>query len=426
MVYSPRARAICGFPPDGPVTYEMVVAVTHPDDFPYTSAQAARALDPEIRDRSPYEYRIVRPNGEVRWVTAFGEAVFERSPDGTEAATRYVGTLTDITDRRLTEQAVIASERRLQLAVRAGRMAAWQVDPEGRMLASPEMNALLGLPPDATPTIAELEPNYLPGELDRIRAAAATARQRGERHFEIEYRYRRPDGEVRSFNARAEALVGPDGSPDGLIGVAMDVTERKADEERLQFLAREVDHRANNLLSIVQGAIALSQAETVEELREVITGRVHALARAHQLLSDARWSGADLRRLIDEEMAPFCLGRGERVSIAGPAVELAPVAAQSLAMVVHELATNATKHGALSCEGGRVAVSWTISPAQRLRLTWTERGGPRVSPPERIGFGSSVIGRALHGALGGGTRLDWRPEGLVCEVDLPLVRPASP
>ena len=427
MVYSARAKAICGFREDQPVSFEMVVAATHPQDYPRTSAQAKRALDPAIRDRSPYEYRVVRPTGEVRWVLAYGEALFEPDPQGVLVAVRYVGAMLDVTDRRRVEEAVAASERHLQLALRAGRMAVWDVDANGVLTASPEMNRLLGLPPDSKPGFATLMDNYLPGELERIRAAAAQARQRGEPHFEIEFRYRRDDGAIRWFNARAEARVAPNGRPAGVIGVVMDVTERKADEERLTFLAGEVDHRANNLMSVVQGTVALSQADNVAALRQVIVGRLHALAFAHQLLSNARWSGADLRRLVEEELLPFTLGDdGGCVRLAGPSVALDPQAAQGVAMALHELTTNAAKYGSLSSPVGRVEISWSIGDGNRLSLRWAESGGPAVEPPGRRGFGTSVIGRALGGSIGGGACLDWRPDGLVCELEFPLRTDASP
>ena len=139
MIYSPEARAICGFPADGPVTYEMVAAVTHPDDFPHTSAQAARALDPQIRDESPYEYRLKLADGQVRWVTANGRAVFE-TVDGVTVATRYVGTLQDITARKRAEIERDEGAQRLGLAIDAGRMAVWQVDQRGISSLSPELN----------------------------------------------------------------------------------------------------------------------------------------------------------------------------------------------------------------------------------------------------------------------------------------------
>lgn len=420
MIYSKRAREICGFDADVPVTYEMVAAVTHPDDFPWTSAQAARALDPLLRDHSPYEYRIVRPSGEMRWVTACGEAVFEPAESGRPKATRYVGTLIDITERKLADEAIRASERRLQMALRAGRMAAWRVDGNGTIATSPELNALIGLPAEARPTLADLAANYLPGELERISTAIEAARNRGERHFEIEYRYRRADGEVRWFNMRAEALVNADGAPDGAIGIAVDITQRKSDEERLQFLAREVDHRANNLMAVIESVVALSSGDSTAELRSVLRGRVHALAKAHRLLADARWVGAELGALVREELLPYGLGSARtRLQVSGPEAVLSPASAQAVAMVIHELATNAAKHGALSTESGSVKVAWYVDSDHALRLSWTETGGPAARAPEHRGLGLSVILRTFSGHLGGAARLDWRPEGLAAEFVLP-------
>lgn len=426
IVYSAEAKAIWGLPADQPVTLEQVRALTHPDDAPRTTAQRDRALDPDIRDEAPYEYRITTPAGEERWVLARGRAVFHER-DGRMVATRYVGTLQDITARKQAEEALAASAARLRLAVEAGRMAVWQVDlAGGSILHSPELNRMLGLPEDARPTIEEINARYLPGELERVRMAAQAALARGERFFEAEYQYRRPSGEVRWLLIRAEFLLAANGQPRSAIGVLMDVTGRKQAEERLKLLAREVDHRANNLLAVVQGTVTLSKAEDVAALKEVIVGRVNALARAHQLLAEARWEGADLRRLVEEELLAFSLGEATRVSIEGEEIALPPAAAQSIAMALHELATNAAKYGALSSTLGRVRVAWTLSEDGRLLIRWSETGGPPVLKPSRRGLGTSMLARALEGPLKGETRLDWRPEGLVCELELPLAPEAVP
>lgn len=417
MIYSPEARAICGFPAEGPVTYEMVAGVTHPDDFPQTSAQAKRALDPQVRDQSPYEYRLKLADGEVRWVTANAQAVFE-TVDGETVATRYVGTLQDITARKRAEIERDEGAARLALAIGAGRMAVWQVDQRG-ISPSPELNRIMGFADDARPTLEEINALYLPGEQDRLRQAAQDALATGDRRFEVEYRVRRVDGSLRWLLARAEILLDAKGAPRSAIGVVMDVTERKDAEERLKLLAREVDHRANNLLTVVLSTVQLSQAPTTNALKEVLTGRIAALGRAHQLLSEARWEGADLRRLVVEELLAFSLGEAARVTIEGPDVALSPAAAQALAMALHELATNAAKYGSLSKPEGRVAVSWTRTGGGPLKLLWAESGGPLVATPSRRGLGTAMLARALAGPLGGSSRLDWRPQGLVCELELP-------
>jgi PAS domain S-box-containing protein len=418
MIYSPEAKAICGFPPGEPVTYQMVVDVTHPDDRERTQAQAARSLNPAIRDEAPYEYRLRLANGEERWVIANGRAVFE-TVGGVPMATRYVGTLQDVTGRKRAEAAQLDAAMRLRLAVDAGRMAVWQVDAERGVTPSPELNRMLGFPSNAAPTLREFAKLNVPGELERVRDIAQAARARGERYFEAEYQMRRTDGELRWFLVRAELVPETDGSTRSAIGVAMDITERKDSEERLKLLAREVDHRANNLLTVVQGTVQLSQAATPEALKAVLSGRIAALGRAHQLLSEARWQGADLRRLVEEELLAFSLGEAARVSIKGADVALSPAAAQALAMALHELATNAAKYGALSVPVGRVAVSWMRGGAGGLTIRWAESGGPAVAKPSRRGLGMAMLGRALSGTLGGKSKLDWRAEGLVCDLELP-------
>jgi len=279
---------------------------------------------------------------------------------------------------------------------------------------------MLGFPEEATPTLREYGQLNLPGELERVREIAADALARGERYFEAEYRIRRTDGKERWFLVRAEMVPDPEGGPTrAAIGVAMDITERKDAEERLKLLAREVDHRANNLLTVVQGTVQLSQAATPEALKAVLGGRISALGRAHQLLSEARWQGADLRRLVVEELLAFSLGEATRVSIKGPDVALSPAAAQALAMALHELATNAAKYGSLSAPEGRVAVSWTRKSRGGLSIRWAESGGPAVAKPSRRGLGMAMLARALAGPLGGRSKLDWRPGGLVCDLELP-------
>ena len=146
-------------------------------------------------------------------------------------------------------------------------------------------------------------------------------------------------------------------------------------------------------------------------------GRVRALGHAHSLLSASRWTGADLRRLIEEELAPYNENNG-RIQIEGQSQALPPELAQSMALALHELATNAAKYGALSTPNGKVQIEWKPIGAGRLLLRWSESGGPAVVKPTKSGFGTVAIERMFRGQLDGDIRFDWRPEGMVCEISL--------
>jgi PAS domain S-box-containing protein len=340
-----------------------------------------------------------------------------RGPDG--AVERIYLEGFDVTDAIRGQAALRESEARLRLASEAGRLAIWQAHPDRGFTHNAEFNRILGLPTDRKLTGDDLRNRYLPGELERIRASNAAAYARGEREVEVVGRFRRDDGAIRWILLRGELGLDAQGQVRGAQGVAMDITDRMEAEERLSLVAREVDHRANNLLAVLLSMVRLSNGTSVEGLKEVLAGRISALGRAHQLLSAARWEGASLRRIVDEELLAFGLGQDARISVEGPDLAMTPAAAQGLAMALHELSTNALKYGALQAPGGRLSVRWSRGAAGRLLLVWEETGGPPVTPPTRRGLGTTILQRALAGALGGATRLDWRPEGLRCELDLP-------
>jgi PAS domain S-box-containing protein len=248
FVYSRRAREICGLPQDDtPLQLEQLRARTHPDDLPRVHAMLLRALDPAVRERKPYEYRVVHPDGQVRWVVATGEATFA-TVDGATRAVRYIGTLQDATEPHRLREALQASQARLHLAIEAGRMAVWEADlGRDTVAGSPELNRLLGFPEDARPTMEAIRAGYPPGERERLRACIRQAQERGDRFFESEFRYRHPDGTQRWLLLRAE--IQPDeGEPARTVGVLMDVTDRRLAEEALRAseaqlqLAQRVGH----------------------------------------------------------------------------------------------------------------------------------------------------------------------------------------
>jgi PAS domain S-box-containing protein len=207
------------------------------------------------------------------------------------------------------------------------------------------------------------------------------------------------------------------------LAVARDITERKRAEERQTLLAREVDHRAKNALAVVQATLRLTRAPDLASYLQVVEGRIATVARAQTLLAEGGWNGTDLRTLVLGELAPFPVGH--RVRCEGPSVVLPPDAAQPLAMVIHELAMNAVKHGALSVPDGRISVTWHLddTPPKLLRIRWVEQGGPPVAgQPGRRGFGTRMLTATIHGQLCGLLSLSWEASGLVCSMDIPLLR----
>lgn len=204
----------------------------------------------------------------------------------------------------------------------------------------------------------------------------------------------------------------------GACSVTRDITERKRSEKRIAVLAREAEHRTKNVLQAVQTVVHLSQARTVEELKQVIEGRIQALANAHGLLAQSRWVDADLANLVRQELAPYLQPERPRARIDGPHVPVQSSVAQAIAMLFHELTTNAAKYGALSEINGHIEIRWLRLSDDRLRLTWSEAGGPVITPPTRHGFGTHVMETLIKLDLGGQLRFDWRPAGLICEIEL--------
>ena len=183
------------------------------------------------------------------------------------------------------------------------------------------------------------------------------------------------------------------------------------------------------MLAVVQAALRLTQADDIGSFVRIIEGRVAALARAQMLLAADRWSGADLHHLLRGELAAFLdrKGSGPQITLRGPRITVPADATQPLSMAIHELATNATKYGALSSPEGLVSVEWKVEQAEDefLRFYWTETGGPAPQdPPPRLGFGSRVLNGTLRKQLGGEVVMSWLATGLVCTIDLPL-RPST-
>ena len=317
------------------------------------------------------------------------------------------------------------SEARLRLALEAGRLGAWELDLRSFALeVSDTYLANFGHSPDTPFTYDDLRAAIHPD--DRAHTDLAMARSISEgADYEIEHRAFMPDGSVRWVQVRGRPTFAADRTPLSMAGVSLDVTERKIAEQRQALLAREVDHRAKNALAVVQATLRLTRAADMSDYIRIVEGRVAALARVQTLLAVNRWAGTDLHALLQGELAPFLDDGSTRTVLMGPEVSLPAGASQPLAMAVHELATNAVKHGPLSVAEGRISVSWEVEQVSGrrplLRLRWVETGGPPVTDvPSRQGFGGRVLDGTVRIQLGGKVSLTWKPVGLICDIEVPL------
>ena len=205
---------------------------------------------------------------------------------------------------------------------------------------------------------------------------------------------------------------------------AIDVSDRKKVEQERELLSRELSHRVKNTLAVVQALANQTKGETIQEFRQVLNGRLGALAEVHGLLLQSNWQDADIRLLVQQALAAYRSPGRDRVKIDGSALLLKPNQALGLSLVLHELATNAVKYGALSTDTGQVHVTWAAEAAadgrQQMRMRWAESGGPIVEVPQKSGFGTQLIVRICEYDLEGHASLTYRPEGLLCEFTIPM------
>ncbi len=265
-------------------------------------------------------------------------------------------------------------------------------------------------------TPANVQPFVHPDDIDELRKALGQF-AKGAKSYEAEFRIHRPNGDMRWCFGTAAATADAGGHVVRISGVTIDITERKQAEERQNLLAREVDHRAKNALALVQSIVRLTRGESVKAYVHAVEGRITALARVHTILALSSWQGAEIRKLIDEELAPYCIG--DQVSFDGPEVQLQPATAQTLTLALHELVTNSAKYGALSTLSGRLSIIWNVQ-ADHLALEWKEMDGPLIQKPISRGFGTRSVIASIESQLGGRAEFDWRVEGLICRLLVPL------
>jgi PAS domain S-box-containing protein len=245
--------------------------------------------------------------------------------------------------------------------------------------------------------------------------------RRGQRVEHYETIRQRKDGSLIDISLTISPVRSAQGKVIGASKIARDITEHKRNEAQIINLAREAEHRTKNILSTVLATVRLSRADSSDDLKQLIEGRIDALAKVHGLFVQSRWTGAELHSLVAQELLPYRSETEGRVRIDGPPVMLEPNTAQTVAISLHELATNAAKYGSLSAADGIVEIAWSHTVDGRLSLRWIEAGGPTVTPPTHRGFGTRVIENMIVGQLRGEVHFDWHDQGLTCEIALPLV-----
>jgi PAS domain S-box-containing protein len=310
----------------------------------------------------------------------------------------------------------------LSIAVDAARMGAFHFDVENnRLTYSDELLALLGIDKaQFGGTMEAVDVVMHPDDIVQCRRALTA----GDR-LDHDFRIIRPDGEVRWMHWRGDIVRRRDGAPVEVCGVTLDVTDRKRVEENVHLIMKELSHRSKNLMAVVQ-AISWQTAQRsldLEEFEQLFTQRLEALARCQDLLVKRDWRWVLLEDLVRAQLEPFLDSANERLVAHGPALQLTPVAAQDLGLALHELATNASKYGALSAPTGKVDVGWAVAAGTKhFHMTWRESGGPIVNQPVRKGFGSTVITGTLSRTFNGKAELEYRPEGVSWELTAPLGR----
>src|SRR5712671_191543 len=317
------------------------------------------------------------------------------------------------------------SETRLQEALTAGAVTAFEWNPRNGLSQRSENAAqILGLGPQQAFTAAQFFARVHPDDRARFKALVDKVRVDSP-SYSVTFRFIRPDGREMWLEETSRAEFDTAERVVRLKGLTRDITRRKQAEERQDLLIAELDHRVKNVLARV-AVVAMHTRQgsgTMDEFVRALGGRIQSMAAAHSLLSQSRWHGVGLTDLIRHQLAPYTTDAN--TTICGPDVMLTSAETQAVAMVVHELVTNAAKHGALSRPDGRVSVSWDRAGADAapiLTVTWRELGGPLIAAPAQSGYGSSLIRDLIPHELGGTVELVFASDGACCKIEIPLER----
>lgn len=334
----------------------------------------------------------------------------------------FLGFLRDISQRKAAERALRESEARLAATYNHALVGISETDRTGRFIrANDQFSVMTGYALDELRSMTFFDITH-PADVAEDRRLFEEQWSGVRDGYTIEKRYVRKDGgiiwvEIAASVVREQPAIEP-----FAVRIQRDITDKKRAEEQQRLLLNELNHRVKNTLAVVQGLShqTFKGAGVDPELLRVFDGRLGALAAAHNLLMQHTWEPTPIGDAIEVALKAFQTTK-ERIGIAGPATLLTPSATVTLTLALHELATNAAKYGALSTEHGTVAVRWSVE-CDQLELVWRESAGPPVERPQRTGFGTRLLERAVASDLGGAVAIDYDPGGVICTISAPLGR----
>jgi PAS domain S-box-containing protein len=330
--------------------------------------------------------------------------------------------------RQAAEDLLRDSKDRLQLALNAAQLGWWQYDPDRRVVRWDERSKeILGVAEDGT-ALEDVMKLVHPNDAERVRTAFQTARDPTDRKpYALEFRIQRGGDEVRWAQVHWLAYFEGAGRERqaSVVGIVADVTERNEREEREHLLMREVNHRAKNMLSVVDAIAHQTATRNPEDFVRRFSERIQALSANQDLLVRNEWNGVGIEDLVCAQLALFADLIGARIGVHGPKLRLRAASAQAIGLALHELATNAGKYGALSTATGRVDVRWGTGD-DTFTMSWTEREGPPVSAPKRRGFGTIVMEAMTKRSVDGSVDLDYAPLGVTWRLTCPAANALEP
>ena len=401
-----------------------VFDITHPDDRDRDRELLRRMVAGQLAVFD-VEERYIRKDGNVVWARVTANVI----RDGSGRALRNTSVVQDINARKKAEEALRASKDRMQLALNAAQLGSWQYDPCRRMVSGDTRAEEIFDVDESEAVIDEIMKRVHPDDVERVWAALeATLDPIDPKRSATEFRLQRGHGEIRWVETLGLAYfqgAGRERHAVSITGTVADITERKEREEKVQLLMREINHRAKNMLSVVQAIAHQTASKNPEEFVERFSERIQALSANQDLLVRNEWRGVQIDDLVHAQLAHFAGLIGSRIAMQGPTLRLKAAAAQTIGLAIHELATNAGKYGALSTAEGRVDIFWG-SEGDTFTMSWTERDGPPVPPPERRGFGTVVMEVMAERSLDGAVDLDYAPSGLVWRLTCPAASALEP